>query len=123
MHWYAVCRPSVLSKRRAPAPRSRGTTWISIASRRPAFKYCCTTFAPPPSAMSILLSTVAVENEIPALARSRVVYRDGIPVATLEKGAVRWLVEATGAEALEIERVLVRKRVSPALRAYLGRAG
>ena len=73
--------------------------------------------------MSILLSTVAVENEIPALARSRVVYRDGIPVAALEKGAVRWLVEATGAEALETERVLVRKRVSPALRAYLGRAG
>ena len=73
--------------------------------------------------MSILVSTVAVENEIPALAKSRVVYRDGIPVAALEKGAVRWLVEATGAEALEIERVLGRKRVSPALRAYLGRAG
>jgi hypothetical protein len=34
-----------------------------------------------------------------------------------------WLVPATGAEALEIERVLVRERASPALRAYLGRAG
>jgi ATP-dependent Lhr-like helicase len=70
-----------------------------------------------------LTGIVTPGERIPALARSRVVYRDGIPVAALEKGTVRWLVEATGAEALEIERVLVRKRVSPALRAYLGRAG
>jgi ATP-dependent Lhr-like helicase len=70
-----------------------------------------------------LTGIVTPGERIPALASSRVVYRDGIPVAALEKGAVRWLVPATGAEALEIERVLVRKRVSPALRAYLGRAG
>jgi ATP-dependent Lhr-like helicase len=70
-----------------------------------------------------LTGIVTPGERIPALAKSRVVYRDGIAVAALEKGAVRWLVTATGAEALEIERVLVRKRVSPALRAYLGRAG
>ena len=70
-----------------------------------------------------LTGIVTPGERIPALAKSRVAYRDGIPVAALEKGAVRWLVEATGAEALEVERVLVRKRVSPALRAYLGRAG
>jgi ATP-dependent Lhr-like helicase len=70
-----------------------------------------------------LTGIVTPGERISALAKSRVVYRDGVPVAALEKGEVRWLVEATGAEALEIERVLVRKRVSPALRAYLGRTG
>ena len=43
-----------------------------------------------------LTGIVTPGERIPALARSRVVYRDGIPVAALERGAVRWLVEATG---------------------------
>jgi ATP-dependent Lhr-like helicase len=70
-----------------------------------------------------LTGIVTPGERIPALARSRVVYRDGIAVAALEKGAVRWLIEAAGRDALDIERVLVRKRLSPALRAYSGRAG
>lgn len=36
-----------------------------------------------------LAGIVTPGERIPALARNRVVYRDGIPVAALEKGAVR----------------------------------
>ena len=70
-----------------------------------------------------LTGIVTPGERVSALGSSRVVYRDGIAVAALEKGAVRWLVPATGSEAVEIERVLVRKRVRRVNDLPLGGAG
>ncbi|MBC7789472.1 MAG: DEAD/DEAH box helicase [Anaerolineae bacterium] len=62
-------------------------------------------------------------ERVSALATNRVVYRDGVAMAAREKGAVRPLADYDSATALEVERALARKRVTPVLRAYLGRAG
>jgi len=70
-----------------------------------------------------LAGIVTPGERVSALATNRVVYRDGIAIAAREKGAVRPLAEYDSATALEIERAILRKRVTPALRTYLGRAG
>ncbi|MGH7663689.1 MAG: DEAD/DEAH box helicase [Gemmatimonadaceae bacterium] len=70
-----------------------------------------------------LAGIVTPGERVPALRSNRIVYRDGVPIAAREKGTARALVEYGPAEALEIERALVRGRVSPALRAYVGRTG
>ena len=62
-------------------------------------------------------------DRVPALATNRIVFEDGVPVAVREAGETRHLVEREPTRALEIERVLVRKRVTPSLRAALGMAG
>jgi ATP-dependent Lhr-like helicase len=58
---------------------------------------------------------------VASLAGNRVLYRDGLPVAVLESGEVRFLVETGTAEQWELRNLLQRKRVPPQLRAYLGR--
>jgi ATP-dependent Lhr-like helicase len=60
-------------------------------------------------------------DRVPSLTVNRIVYRDGVPVAAREGGTVRFLVEASGPEAVEIEAALRRRGVSPALRPYLGK--
>jgi ATP-dependent Lhr-like helicase len=70
-----------------------------------------------------LTGIVTPEARVPALTSNRAVYRDGVPVAAKEAGKVRPLAEYDSREALGIERALVRRRISPALRAYLGMAG
>jgi len=60
-------------------------------------------------------------QRIGALASNRIVFEDGRAVAAREAGQVVWLAEvADPARRLEIERVLVRRRVNPALRTVLG---
>jgi len=70
-----------------------------------------------------LTGIVTPEGRVPALASNRVLFRDGVPVAVREARETRHLVETEGLAKHQIERALVRKRVSPALRAYLGSAG
>ncbi|NIN10137.1 MAG: DEAD/DEAH box helicase [Gemmatimonadales bacterium] len=70
-----------------------------------------------------LTGIVTPGERIPALATNRVLYRDGVPIAALEGGKIRPLADYDAARAAEIERALVRKRVSPVLRAYLGKGG
>ncbi|MGI9078022.1 MAG: Lhr family helicase, partial [Gemmatimonadaceae bacterium] len=70
-----------------------------------------------------LAGIVTPGERVAALATNRVVYRDGVAIAAREKGTVRPLAEYEPATALEIERALLRKRVTPALRTYLGRTG
>ncbi len=69
-----------------------------------------------------LTGMVTPGERIPALAGNRVVYDDGVPVAALEGGAFRPLVELAPERALAVERALVRRLVSPVLRRYLGEA-
>lgn len=70
-----------------------------------------------------LTGIVTPETRVPALASNRVLFRDGVPVAVREARETRHLVETEALAKHQIERALVRKRVSPALRAYLGTAG
>jgi ATP-dependent Lhr-like helicase len=70
-----------------------------------------------------LTGIVTPEARVPALAANRVLFRDGVPIAVREAKETRHLVEPDVLVKHEIERALVRKRVSPALRAYLGSVG
>ena len=70
-----------------------------------------------------LTGIITPEDRVPGLASNRVLFRDGVPIAVREARETRLLVEPEPAERHHIERALVRKRVSPALRAYLGTAG
>jgi ATP-dependent Lhr-like helicase len=70
-----------------------------------------------------LTGIVTPEARVPALASNRVLFRDGVPIAVREARETRHLAEPEGLAKHEVERALVRKRVSPALRAYFGTAG
>ena len=71
-----------------------------------------------------LTGLVTPGDRISALASNRIAWRNGVPVAALEGNEVRWLRDDVNPEdRLEIERALARKRISPALRGYLGMTG
>ncbi len=70
-----------------------------------------------------LTGIVTPGDRVAALASNRVVYRDGVPVAAREGGAFREFTPIDPPMRHDVERALVRKRVSPALRAYLGNVG
>ncbi len=70
-----------------------------------------------------LVGIVSLGERVPALAGNRVLYRDGVPLAARIAGETRMLASWDGLSRLEVERALVRRRLAPALRAYLGRAG
>jgi ATP-dependent Lhr-like helicase len=60
-------------------------------------------------------------RRIPAVSANRILLRDGEAIAVLEAGEATFLRELTTAEEWEARNALVRRRVSPQLRAYLGR--
>jgi ATP-dependent Lhr-like helicase len=70
-----------------------------------------------------LVGIVTPGARVPAVASNRVVYRDGVPLAARIAGEIEVLASWDGLSLLEVERALVRRRLAPALRAYLGRAG
>jgi ATP-dependent Lhr-like helicase len=68
-----------------------------------------------------LVSIVTPEERVPALASNRVLYRDGVPIASVEKGAIRRLGDWGHLDERAIRIALVRRAVAPELRAYLKR--
>jgi ATP-dependent Lhr-like helicase len=68
-----------------------------------------------------LVGIVTPGPKIPALATNRVVYRDGVPLAARESGEVRRLGDLGATEERVVTAALVRRPISPQLRAYLGR--
>jgi len=66
-----------------------------------------------------LTGTIVPGERVPALTGNRVLFRDGVPIASLEAGTVRWLIRIDEADQPELERTLVRRSVPPQLRAYL----
>jgi ATP-dependent Lhr-like helicase len=70
-----------------------------------------------------LAGIVTPGERIPALAGNRVLFEDGVPVAVMLGRETRFLHEADPARQAELKRALVRKRVNPLLRAYLGHVG
>jgi ATP-dependent Lhr-like helicase len=71
-----------------------------------------------------LTGLVTPGDRTSALASNRIAWRNGVPVAALEANEVRWFRDDVNPEEkLEVERALARKRISPALRGYLGMTG
>ncbi len=69
-----------------------------------------------------LTGIITPGDRIPAVATNRVVYRDGLPVAAEEAGETRTLVHQEPPDPRAVDRAL-RRRMPPALRWYLWRAG
>ncbi len=70
-----------------------------------------------------LVGIITPGDAVPALATNRVLYRDGIPVAVKEgegRGE-RLLTQVTAEEAEALRTALVRGRVAPLVRTYLGK--
>src|SRR6266705_3219444 len=70
-----------------------------------------------------LVGIVTPGDVVAGVATNRILYRDGIPVALREGvgGGERYLVEITPDERERLKSALVRGRVAPLVRTYLGR--
>ena len=66
-----------------------------------------------------LVGVVTPGARLPALTGNRVLYRDGIPIALLVAGEVRWLAELSPAEQWTAQNALQRRQI-PALLKVLG---
>jgi ATP-dependent Lhr-like helicase len=69
-----------------------------------------------------LLGIVLPGSRVPVIPGNRILYRDGIPIAIMEGGEARFLVELEKAEEWKMRTALIRRPVPPQLRAYLGRS-
>jgi ATP-dependent Lhr-like helicase len=70
-----------------------------------------------------LVGIITPGDVVPALTPNRILYRDGVPVAVREgegRGE-RFLAEVTTEEAAGLRQALVRGRVAPLVRTYLGK--
>jgi ATP-dependent Lhr-like helicase len=70
-----------------------------------------------------LTGIVTPGTRVPAVGRNRILYRAGIPMAALVGGQAVRLEGGTGRPPPSVEKALVRRRVPPAVRAYLGSKG
>jgi hypothetical protein len=68
-----------------------------------------------------LTGIITPGERVAAVTRSRVLYRDGVPVLALERGEVNPL--AAVSPTPDMVQTLVRKQLTPALRARLGMSG
>jgi ATP-dependent Lhr-like helicase len=68
-----------------------------------------------------LVGIIVPGDPLAALAGNRVLYRDGVAVAVREGNQTRFLTEASAEERNLLQTALVRQRVAPLVRAYLGR--
>ena len=66
-----------------------------------------------------VVGTLLPGARIPALAGNRVLYRDGVALAALVAGDVRWLEPLQGAAARAAEDALIRHHAGMPLPAYL----
>ena len=68
-----------------------------------------------------LLGVILPEIRLPRVANNRVLYRDGIPVATLRGGQVSFLAQIDPQDQWKLQQRLLRKKFPPRLRSYLGK--
>jgi ATP-dependent Lhr-like helicase len=67
-----------------------------------------------------LVGTVVPGPRVPAVTGNRVLYRDGIAVATLVAGVTQWIVELDLPEQRAAESALIKRQSGSPLLAYLG---
>ena len=70
-----------------------------------------------------LTGIITPGQRVPALARNRVLYRGGVPIAALVKGEAIGFEGGPARLPPGVERALVRRRIPLAARAYLGSGG
>jgi ATP-dependent helicase Lhr and Lhr-like helicase len=70
-----------------------------------------------------LTGIITPGERIATVAKSRILYRDGVPVLALEGGEVKPMGQSIGAPTAAMVQALVRKQLTPALRARLAMAG
>jgi ATP-dependent Lhr-like helicase len=70
-----------------------------------------------------LTGIITPGERVAAVARSRILYRDGVPVLALERGEVKPVGAASATPTADMVETLVRRRLTPALRARLGIQG
>jgi len=68
-----------------------------------------------------LAGIITPGSRITAHTGNRVLYHDGVPIAALESGETRFLIELTRALEWQAKAALVRKATRPELRSYLRR--
>jgi ATP-dependent Lhr-like helicase len=68
-----------------------------------------------------LLGIILPGRRVANLAGNRILFRDGLPVAILEKGEVEFLTKLDPKEEWEAQKILVRRISSPKLGYYLSR--
>lgn len=83
----------------------RSTEYVSVAAADPVN----------------LLGIVLPETRLAKLAKNRVLYKDGLPLAVLEKNEVRFLREVLEQEQWQLQQVLTQREFPARLRAYIGR--
>ena len=66
-----------------------------------------------------LVGVIAPGAKVPALLNNRVLYRDGVAIATLAGGEITWLEDLEPADARAAESALVKRQVGSPLLAYL----
>jgi ATP-dependent Lhr-like helicase len=69
-----------------------------------------------------LLGIITTGPRVATIASNRILFQDGVPVAILEGGETRFLVELEKAAEWKARTALVRRPVPPQLRAYLGQS-
>ncbi len=67
--------------------------------------------------LNLLGSVLAADAKVPAIAGARVLYRDGVPIATLVAGEVGFLAAMDSSEQWIVRKVLLQGRVSTILAA------
>jgi ATP-dependent helicase Lhr and Lhr-like helicase len=71
-----------------------------------------------------LAGIITPGDTVPALATNRILYRDGMPVAVKEGEGKRerFLIAVTPDDEPQLRAALVRRRVAPLVRTYLGKS-
>ncbi len=70
-----------------------------------------------------LTGIITPGQRVPALARNRVLYKDGVPIAALVKGEAVAFESGPDRPPPSVEQALIRRRIPLAVRAYLGSGG
>ncbi|HKQ72818.1 MAG TPA: DEAD/DEAH box helicase [Blastocatellia bacterium] len=69
-----------------------------------------------------LVGIVLPGARVPVIPSNRILYRDGVPIAVLEAGQERYLVELEKSAQWPAKKALIHRPVPPQLKAYLGRS-
>jgi ATP-dependent Lhr-like helicase len=90
----------------------------SIRKREPDGALISVSAADPLNLMGIVLPGARV----PVIPSNRILYRDGVPIAVLEAGQERYLVDLEKTAEWPAKKALIHRPVPPQLKAYLGRS-
>lgn len=67
-----------------------------------------------------LLNLILPNRKLSRLSKNRVLFENGIPIAVLESGKVKFLKKIEAADEWNLQQALVKKNFPPRLRSYLG---